>query len=150
MAQQQTFVIIKPGVLQRRLVGEVVARIERKGLRIEAMKLITMSRELCERQYAEHKGKPFYDGLVAFMSSGPSMPMVVSGEEAISTMRKLAGATNAADAEPGTIRGDLAGVTQKNIVHASDSPESAEREIALFFSPEELNPWSDGNHDWIV
>ncbi len=142
--------MIKPGVLQRRLVGEIITRIERKGLRIEAMKLIQISRELCERQYAEHKGKPFYEGLVEYISSGPAIAMMASGEEAIPMMRKLAGATNAADAEPGTIRGDFAAITQKNLVHASDSPESAERELGLFFTHEEIHSWVDGNEDCLV
>ena len=142
--------MIKPGVLQRRLIGEIITRIERKGLRITAMKLMTMSRELCERQYAEHREKPFFADLIEYMSSGPSIAMGVSGEEAIVMMRKLAGATNAAEAEPGTIRGDFAGVTQKNLVHASDSPQSAERELGLFFTVDELQFWSDGNDSWIV
>jgi len=150
MAQEQTFVLVKPGVLQRRLVGEVLTRIERKGLRIQAMKLMRMTPEMCERQYDEHKGKPFYDGLVEFMSSGPCIAMAVNGEEAISMMRKLAGATDAAEAEPGTIRGDFAGVTKKNLVHASDSRESAARELELFFSAEEIHAWDDKNEDWIV
>ncbi len=142
--------MIKPGVLQRRLVGEVITRIEHKGLKIQALKLMTMTRELCERQYAEHKGKAFYDDLVNYISSAPCITMVVAGEEAIAMMRKLAGATNAAEAEPGTIRGDFAAVTQKNLVHASDSPASAAREIGLFFGPEDIQDWSDGNETWVV
>ncbi len=149
MAYEQTFCLLKPGVLQRRIVGEVLSRIERKGLKLVAMKMIQMDQELCEKQYQEHEGKPFYKDLVSYMQSGPVVTMVVAGENAISYMRILAGATNPKDAAAGTIRGDFALITQNNIIHASDSPESAAREIDLFFTPEEIHEYEDPNAGWI-
>ena len=149
MAYEQTFCLLKPGVLQRRIVGEVLSRIERKGLKLVAMKMIQMDQELCEKQYQEHEGKPFYKDLVSYMQSGPVVTMVIDGENAISYMRSLAGATNPKDAAAGTIRGDFAVITQNNIIHASDSPESAAREIDLFFTPEEIHEYEDPNAGWI-
>lgn len=149
MAYEKTFCLLKPGVLQRRIAGEVLSRIERKGLKIVALKMIRMDRELCEKQYAEHKGKGFYEDLVGYMQSGPVVTMVVAGENAISYMRALAGATNPQNAAPGTIRGDLALVTQNNVVHASDSPESSAREMSLFFDDSEVLPFVDGNAEWL-
>lgn len=150
MAYEKTFCLLKPGVLQRRIAGEVLSRIERKGLKIVALKMIRMDRELCEKQYAEHKGKGFYEDLVGYMQSGPVVTMVVAGENAISYMRALAGATNPQNAAPGTIRGDYALVTQNNIIHASDSPESASREIGLFFTDEDIHDYEDPNAGWIT
>lgn len=149
MAYEQTFCLLKPGVLQRRIAGEVLSRIERKGLKIVALKMIQMDKALCEKQYQEHEGKPFYKDLVSYMQSGPVVTMVVDGENAISYMRALAGATNPKDAAAGTIRGDFAVITQNNIIHASDSPESAAREIDLFFTPEEIHEYEDPNSGWI-
>jgi nucleoside-diphosphate kinase len=138
MAVERSFAMLKPGVTHRRLVGEVISRIERKALNIVAMKMMRLDGNLVERHYAEHKGKAFYDKLVEYMVSGPVVAMIVEGESAIDNLRRLAGPTNPAEARTGTIRGDFAVTTRLNIVHASDSPESARREIALFFGEAEL------------
>jgi nucleoside-diphosphate kinase len=145
---EKTFVMLKPGVLQRRIAGEVLGRFERKGLKILALKLLRMSRGQAETHYAEHRGRDFYEKLVEYTLSGPVIAMVLEGEEAVAVVRRLAGPTNLLEAPAGTIRGDYAGRTRLNIVHASDSPASAEREIGLFFGPEEFCPWEDGNQDW--
>jgi nucleoside-diphosphate kinase len=145
---ERTFVMLKPGVLQRRIVGEVLGRFERKGLKIIAFKMIHPGKKLVETHYAEHKGKDFYARLVEYTLSGPVIAMVLEGEEAITLTRRLAGPTDIHESPPGTIRGDYAGRTRLNIVHASDSPESAAREIPLFFSPNEICPWEDGNAEW--
>ena len=134
-----TFVMVKPDGVRRGLVGEVVRRFEEKGLRIRALKLIQVSPELAAAHYAEHREKPFYGELVSFITSGASVPMVLEGREAVVVARTLMGATDPAKAAPGTIRGDFGLAITENIVHGSDSPESAEREIALYFSPEELH-----------
>ncbi len=149
MSLERTFVMLKPGVLQRRLVGEVVGRFERKGLNLIALKLMTIDRTLAERHYQEHVDKPFFASLVEYITSGPVVAMVWEGENAISTVRTLAGATNPQNAVPGTIRGDLALVTQNNVVHASDSPESSAREMSLFFDDSEVLPFVDGNAEWL-
>ncbi|MFW5843836.1 MAG: nucleoside-diphosphate kinase [Spirochaetota bacterium] len=149
MSHERTFVMLKPGVLQRRLVGEVVGRFERKGLNVIAMKLMYIDRTLAERHYQEHVDKPFFASLVDYITSGPVIAMVWEGESAISTVRTLAGATNPQNAAPGTIRGDLALVTQNNVVHASDSPESSAREMSLFFEDTEILPFVDGNAEWL-
>ena len=141
--------MLKPGVVQRRLVGEILARLERKGLRIVAAKMMLVGRALAEEHYAEHRGKPFFAELVDFISSGPVVAMVVEADGAVATLRKLCGATKAEEAAPGTIRGDYAEHTGLNVIHASDSPESAAREIGLFFRPGEIFEWKDGNDDWI-
>ena len=148
MSYEKTYVMLKPGVLQRRLVGEIIARVEAKSLKLIGLKLIHISRDLAETHYGEHKGKPFYDGLITYITSGPVVAMVVAGETAIGHVRTLAGATKVEEALPGTIRGDFAAVTSKNIIHASDSPESAEREIGLFFKDEEIIDYEDGNAEW--
>jgi nucleoside-diphosphate kinase len=145
---ERTFVMLKPGVLQRRLAGEVLNRFERKGLKITALKMLQMDRKMIEAHYAEQRGKDFYDKLVEYTLSGPVVAMVLEGEEAIATVRRLTGPTDIREALPGTIRGDYATRTRLNIVHASDSPESAARETALFFAPEEICPWEDGNSAW--
>jgi nucleoside-diphosphate kinase len=129
----RTLVICKPDAVERRLVGEIVSRLERKGLRIAEMRMETISKEIAGQHYGEHQGKPFYDDLVAFITRGPSVLMVVEGTEAYSVVRTLMGATNPRQAAPGTIRGDLAIELTENLVHGSDSTESAAREIALFF-----------------
>lgn len=148
MGIERTFAIIKPGVLQRRLVGEVLSRIEKKGFNIIGMKLLTISKETAEKQYSEHKGKDFYEPLMDYMTAAPSIVMVLERENAIAALRQIAGKTNPDEAAPGTLRGDFAVITRRNILHASDSPESAKREAALFFSPEELFPYEDGNARW--
>ncbi|MEA2510285.1 MAG: nucleoside-diphosphate kinase [Actinomycetota bacterium] len=130
---EQTFVMVKPDGVNRRLVGEVIRRIEAKGYSLAAMRLFTIDRELAQRHYAEHSEKPFFGELVAFITSGPVVAMVVEGPEVVTGIRQIVGATNPLEATPGSIRGDLATLIGENIVHGSDSPESAAREIALFF-----------------
>lgn len=132
--EQRTYVMIKPDAVARGLVGRIVARIEDVGLAVERMELTTLTREQAAANYAEHQGKPFYEGLIGYVTSGPVVKMVVGGEEAVSVVRKLMGATNPRDAAPGTIRGDYGLSLDANIVHGSDSAESAEREIAIFFA----------------
>lgn len=141
MARQRTYVMLKPGITNRRLMGEIIGRFERTPLSIIAMKMMNISRELCETHYGEHKGKPFYPTLIDYMTSGPVVAMVIEGEDAIDRVRTICGPTSVADAPAGTLRGDLGETTQRNVVHASDSPESAAREIALFFEPSEIVPW---------
>jgi len=136
MAVEQTLVLIKPDATERALAGEILGRIERRGFEIVAGKLLRVDRNLGETHYAEHREKPFFGELVEFITSAPTWALVVRGEGAIATMRKTIGATNPAEAAPGTIRGDLATAMPDNLVHGSDSPESAEREIALWFADE--------------
>ena len=131
-------ILIKPDAMQRGLAGEILGRIERRGLALRGGKLIHVSRELGETHYAEHREKPFFGELVAFITSGPTLALIVEGEGAIATLRTTIGATNPADAQPGSIRGDLALAMPDNLVHGSDSPESAKREIALWFTDDEL------------
>lgn len=130
---ERTLVLIKPDGVARGLVGEVLGRIERKGFAIVALQLRTLTAEIAEEHYGEHRGKPFFTDLVAFITSAPLVAAVIEGPEAIASWRTMMGATNPANAAPGTIRGDLATQTQNNVTHGSDSPESAAREIALFF-----------------
>ena len=149
MAIEKTFCMLKPGVVQRRLAGEIIARIERKGLKIVALKMTAISRSLAETHYAEHREKSFFGELVAFITSGPVVAMAIEGDDAIARVRALCGATKVDAALPGTIRGDYAMHTGLNIIHASDSPESAARELGLFFGPSEILEWKDGNDAWI-
>ena len=130
---ERTLVLIKPDGVQRGLVGEVLSRIERKGFTLVALQMRTLEREIAEQHYGEHKDKPFFADLVEFITGGPLVAAVIEGPEAIASWRTMMGATNPANAAPGTIRGDLATETQMNVTHGSDSPESAAREIALFF-----------------
>ncbi|HEX5247181.1 MAG TPA: nucleoside-diphosphate kinase [Gaiellaceae bacterium] len=138
MAVERTLILIKPDAVRRSLAGDILSRIERRGFVVRAGKLLTASRDLGERHYAEHSEKPFFGELVEFITSGPTWALVVEGEGAIATLRKTIGATNPADAEPGSIRGDLAMSMPDNLVHGSDSPESAAREVALWFPGDEL------------
>jgi nucleoside-diphosphate kinase len=137
MSSQQTLILVKPDGVKRGLVGEVIARVERKGYKISNLKMLNADRALLAKHYAEHEGKPFYEPLLEFMMSGPIVAMVAEGERVIEGFRKLAGTTDPTTADPGTIRGDLARdmgtKVVQNIVHGSDSPESAEREIKIFF-----------------
>ncbi len=133
MAIETTLVLVKPDGVERGLVGEVVARFERRGYQLRAARLLKIPRALAAQHYAEHKGKPFYGDLVSFITSGPVLAVAVRGENAIAGVRALMGATNPADALPGTIRGDLATELSENVVHGSDSRASARRELALFF-----------------
>jgi nucleoside-diphosphate kinase len=135
---ERTFIMVKPNGFARGLVGEVVARFERRGLELRAMKLMRIPRELAERHYAEHREKPFFGELVDFITSGPVVAMVWEGNEAITVARTMMGATDPVKAAPGTIRGDFATVMAENVVHGSDGPESAAREIGLFFTAGEL------------
>ncbi len=130
---QQTFIMVKPDGVRRRLVGEVISRIEAKGYTIRELKLFTMDETLAMKHYAEHTEKPFFGELVSFITSGPVVAMVVEGADAVAGMRQIMGATNPLEAVPGSIRGDFATVITENIVHGSDSPASAEREVNLFF-----------------
>lgn len=138
MISEQTLILVKPDGVKRGLVGEVIARVERKGYKITNLRMLTADRNLLAKHYAEHEGKPFYEPLMEFMASGPIVAMVAEGERVIEGFRKLAGATDPTTAEPGTIRGDLARdqgtKVVQNIVHGSDSPESASREIKIFFT----------------
>jgi len=136
VAVERTLILIKPDAVRRSLAGDILSRIERRGFVVRAGKLLTASRELGETHYAEHREKPFYGELVDFITSGPTWALVVEGQGAIATMRKTIGATNPADAEPGSIRGYLAMSMPDNLVHGSDSPESAAREVALWFGDE--------------
>ncbi len=133
MAVQQTFIMVKPDGVRRKLIGEVVSRIEAKGYELREMKLFTIDEALAQKHHAEHTEKPFFGELVSFITSGPVVAMVVEGLDAIGGMRQIMGATNPLDATTGSIRGDFATVIGENIVHGSDGPESAEREINLFF-----------------
>jgi nucleoside-diphosphate kinase len=130
--------MVKPDGVKRALVGEVVRRLEAKGFVIVAMKMMRIPRETAERHYGEHRGKPFFEGLVSFITGGPVVAMVVEGENAIAEWRKMMGATNPADAVPGTVRGDFATTIDENVVHGSDAPATAEREIEIFFGGDGL------------
>jgi nucleoside-diphosphate kinase len=135
---ERSLVLVKPDAIERGLAGEILARIEARGCTLRAGKLLRVSRDLGERHYDEHKAKPFFGELVDFITSGPTLALVIEGEGAIATLRSTIGATNPADATPGSIRGDLALAMPNNLVHGSDSPDSAQREIALWFSDDEL------------
>ena len=147
---ERTLVLLKPDTVQRGLVGAVISRLEDRGLKIVAMKMIQMDEETAARHYHEHLGKPFYEGLVRFIISSPIIAMVVEGKDAVRITRNTMGATNPLDAAPGTIRGDLAIDLGRNLIHGSDSPESARREIALFFSPEEIVDYHRDVEPWIT
>lgn len=148
MAIERTFTIIKPGTFQRRLVGRIISKFESKGFRILGMKTMIIPLALAEKHYSEHLGKPFYESLLAYMTSDPAVVMILERENAVASLRKLAGSTNPDSAEPGTIRGDYGVTTKKNIVHASDSLESAIREIDLFFKNEEIISYADSLKMW--
>jgi nucleoside-diphosphate kinase len=147
---ERTLFIIKPDAVQRGLIGEITARLERRGLRLVAMKMIRMSQELARRHYAIHEGKPFFEPLIAYITSAPVVVMVWEGPKAIEIVRQTMGATNPADAVPGTIRADYALEIGRNLVHGSDSPQTAAAEIALFFAPEEITSWERDTDRWII
>jgi nucleoside-diphosphate kinase len=148
---ERTFVAVKPDGLQRGLVGEIVSRFEKRGLKLVGLRLLQVTRQMAETHYGEHKGKPFFDGLVKFITSGPVVAMVWEGKDAIAIARATIGATNPASAAPGTIRGDLAIEIGRNVVHGSDGPESASREIGIFFSENELiSGWSRNLDSWLT
>lgn len=146
---EKTLLIIKPDAVQRRFVGEIIGRFERKGFQIIGLKMMRFPESLMRRHYAAHEGKPFYEPLVRYMSGGPVVVMAVRAKGAIRIARKMMGSTFGCDAEPGTIRGDLAVSNRFNLVHGSDSPEAAEKEIALFFKPGEVLETPDSQEGWI-
>lgn len=147
---EKTFIMVKPDGVQRGLIGEIVARFEKKGFQLVGAKLMTVSRELAEEHYAEHKERPFFGELVDFITSGPVFAMVWQGNNVIATARQMMGKTNPADALPGTIRGDYGVNVAMNIVHGSDSPTSAEREIALWFNEAEVNEYEKTDRKSVV
>ena len=146
---ERTFVLVKPDGVQRGLMGEAIARFERRGLRMVAAKFITVNSSLAETHYAEHKGKPFYDGLIQYITSAPVMAMVWEGPNAVAAIRQTVGLTKPLEAAPGTIRHDFALEVGRNLIHASDKPESAEREVALWFKKEELIDWKRAVDAWV-
>ncbi|MCJ0952217.1 nucleoside-diphosphate kinase [Mammaliicoccus sciuri] len=146
---ERTFLMIKPDAVQRNLIGEVVSRLERKGLKLVAAKLFQASEELAKEHYAEHVEKPFFNDLVSFITSGPVFAMVVEGKNVVEVTRTLVGETNPTKAAPGTIRGDYGIDLGRNIIHGSDSNESAEREIGLWFDKSELNDYKLNNENWV-
>ena len=146
---ETTLVLLKPDAVQRGLVGEVISRLEKTGLKIVGAKLMQVSEDLANRHYAEHVGKPFFDGLAAFITSGPTVAMALAGDNAVAIVRKTMGATNPAESAPGSIRGDFGVDIGRNLVHGSDSPESAARELSLFFSDEEILDYIRATDSWI-
>jgi nucleoside-diphosphate kinase len=150
MATERTLVLVKPDAVQRGLVGEVVSRLERRGLRLIGLKLMRITEELAGRHYAEHREKPFFAGLVSFITSAPVVAMVWQGPGAVAMVRTMMGATNPANAAPGTIRGDLAVSFGMNVIHGSDSVESAEREVSLFFAEGEVLEWERTIDRWVI
>ena len=145
---ERTLVIIKPDGVQRGLVGEIIGRLERRGLRLAAMKLVSVSPDMAQQHYGVHKGKPFYEGLVQFITSSPVVVMAWEGPKAIAAVRQTVGATNPTNAAPGTIRGDLALDIGRNLIHASDGAETAAFELALWFKPEEMVDWARDGERW--
>jgi nucleoside-diphosphate kinase len=146
---ERTLVLIKPDAMQRGLAGEILARLERRGLRIAGLKLLQVDRALAERHYGEHVGKPFYEGLVAYITACPIVAAVFEGTDAVEAVRSSMGKTNPRDAAPGTIRGDFGLEIGRNLIHGSDSLQSAEREVALFFQPDELQSYQRGVDPWV-
>ena len=149
MAMEQTYLMVKPDGVQRGLCGEILSRFEKKGLKIVGLKFMLISKEVAENHYGEHKGKPFFPSLISYITSGPVFAMVWEGENAVQVCRNMMGKTNPQDSAPGTIRGDYCMVTGLNIIHGSDSPESAAREIGIFFKPEELVEYTKDSDKWL-
>jgi len=146
----RTLVLVKPDGVQRGLIGEIISRLERRGLKIVGMKLMHVSEELANRHYGEHEGKPFFAGLVGFITSGPIVAMAIEGNNVVGLVRTTVGETNPADSAPGTIRGDLGVDIGRNLIHGSDSDESAKRELSLFFTEGELLDYSRVTDPWII
>ena len=146
---ERTLILIKPDGMQRGLAGEILARFERRGLKIVGLKLVQVSTQLAEEHYAVHQGKPFYEGLVRYITSSPVIALVLEGTNAVSAVRKTVGATKSYEADPGTIRGDLALEIGRNLVHASDAPETAQQEVALWFGDGELVNYARDTDRWI-
>ena len=147
---ERTLVLVKPDGVQRQLAGKIIARFEERGLKIVGLRLVQVDRDLAERHYAVHKGKPFFEGLVAFITSSPLVAIVLEGPNAIGMVRTMVGATKPTEAAPGTIRGDLAVEMGQNLIHASDGPETAVAELALWFRPEELLTYEREIDRWVV
>lgn len=141
--------MLKPGVLNRRIVGQVISRLESKGLKLAGLKMMQISEELAHKHYAEHKEKSFFNDLCSYITSAPVVAMVWQGDDCVSLVRKVVGATKPSEAAPGTIRGDFCAHTNFNVIHASDSDESAAREIGLFFDESEIFDWKDSLSEWI-
>lgn len=150
MSKERTFVMIKPDGVARRFIGECIRRFEQRGLKLIAIKMQILTREKAEEHYKEHQGKDFFDSLVSFICSGPTVQMVWEGEDAINQVRSMIGNTNPLKSAPGTIRGDFALITQMNIVHASDSPASADREISLYFTPQDILEYKADDEKWLT
>ncbi len=150
MAVERTLVILKPDAVQRGLIGEIIRRLEGRGLKIVGLRMATIDRDLASRHYGEHEGKPFYAGLIDYITSGPVVLMVLEGPEAIALVRATMGKTNPLQADLGTIRGDLGLMTGRNLIHGSDGPESAAREVALFFGDAAVQSWDRSTDAWIL
>ena len=146
---ERTLIILKPDAVQRGLCGEILARFEKKGLQVVGMKMMKIPQKLAETHYQPHQGKPFYPGLVKFMTSSPVIVLALAGKGAIDISRKMMGKTFGSQAEPGTIRGDFGVSNSFNLIHGSDSPESAKRELGLFFKPDELLDWTPASQGWV-
>ena len=146
---EQTLVILKPNAVQRELIGQLISKFERRGMKISAMKLTRISNETAEQHYGQHRGKVFYEDLISFITSGPSVIMILESMDAVEIVRSMVGATNPAEAVPGSIRGDYATSPGHNMIHASDSSESAEREVKLFFKPEEIQEYRLSVRPWL-
>jgi len=147
--KEKTLVLAKPDAVQRGLLGEIISRFEKRGLKLVAAKLCLVTRDFAEKHYGIHKGKPFYEGLVKYIISAPVLAMIWEGENAVAAVRQTVGATNPLEAAPGTIRHDLAILTSRNLIHASDSSETAKTEISLWFEESEIHEWELQNDQWI-
>ena len=150
MSAERTFAMVKPDGVQRGLVGEIVRRYEARGLKVVALKLMQVPTRMAEEHYAEHKGKPFYPGLVQYITSGPVVALCLEGKNAVAVVRTVNGATKPWDAAPGTIRGDLALDIGRNVVHGSDSVEASKRELAIYFNKDELVDWTPAAAKWVT
>ncbi|MEA2055674.1 MAG: nucleoside-diphosphate kinase [Candidatus Thermoplasmatota archaeon] len=150
MTKERTFVMLKPDAIQRELVGKIILRFEKKGIKIVAMKMVSVSKELAEKHYSIHKGKPFFEPTVKYITSSPVVAMVLEGENVINMVRRMMGKTNPQEALPGTIRGDYGQFIGRNMVHGSDGPDTAEFEINLWFKPEEISEYTRIDETWLT
>lgn len=148
--EERTLVIIKPDAVQRGLIGKIMERFEERGLKIVAGKFVHLSKEKAQELYSPHKGKGFYENLLLFITSGPVLPLVLEGPKVITQVRTMMGSTNCLEAQPGTIRGDFGLSIQNNLIHGSDSPENAKREIAVFFSSQDIYEYSKAGEEWVM
>lgn len=146
---EKTFILVKPDGVQRGLIGEILSRLEKRGLKLVAAKFLQVPLNLAEKHYAIHEGKPFYEGLIKYITSAPVMAMVLEGPDAVLEVRQTMGLTDPLKAAPGTIRHDFASRISRNLTHASDSPENADSEISLWFSPDEIVNWKKADEDWV-